>query len=237
LKSSPQKFTVTLAGAAVFSALAALLTLSKAALPFPLIPYLQIDFAELPIYIAFFLFGPVAAIITELVHWLFLNITGSDAPLGPAVKLVAVLSTLCGFWAGSSICHHLAPGRGRPAVALSLMFGGGMFLRVVAMTVVNYIVLLYVGPVVFGLNYMAFARATLVETTGWQFSGDAILLFWVLVFTALYNVINLLAAAIPAGLVVSPLTNSFRHITSLETWLMRNVRAKPSSYFAQTSDR
>ena len=228
MKSSPQKFTVTLAGAAVFSALAALLTLSKAALPFPLIPYLQIDFAELPIYIAFFLFGPVAAIITELVHWLFLNITGSDAPLGPAVKLVAVLSTLCGFWAGSSIYTHLAPGRGRPAVALSLMFGGGMFLRVVAMTVVNYIVLLYVGPVVFGLNYMAFARATLVETTGWQFSGDAILLFWVLVFTALYNVINLLAAAIPAGLVVSPLTNSFRHITSLETWLMRNVRAKSS---------
>jgi hypothetical protein len=108
------------------------------------------------------------------------------------------------------------------------MFGGGMFLRVVAMTVVNYIVLLYVGPVVFGLNYMAFARATLVETTGWQFSEDAILLFWVLVFTALYNVINLLAAAIPAGLVVSPLTNSFRHITSLETWLTKNVRAKPS---------
>ena len=237
MKSSPQKFTVTLAGAAVFSALAALLTLSRASIPFPLIPYLQIDFAELPIYIAFFLFGPLAAIITELVHWLFLNITGSDAPLGPAIKLVAVLSTLCGFWAGSSVYPHLAPGRGRPAVALSLMFGGGLVIRVVAMTVVNYIVILYVGPVVFGLNYMAFARATLVQTTGWQFSGDAILLFWVLVFTALYNVINLFAAAIPAGLVVSPLTNSFRHITSLETWLMRNVRAKPSSYFAQTSDR
>jgi riboflavin transporter FmnP len=229
LKSSPQKFTVTLAGAAVFSALAALLTLSRAAIPFPLIPYLQIDFAELPIYISFFLFGPVAAIITELVHWLFLNITGSDVPLGPAVKLFAVLSTLCGFWAGSSIYSRLAGGRERPAIALSLMFGGGMLLRVVAMTIVNYIILLYVGPVIFGLNYMAFARITLVQTTGWQFSGDAILLFWVLVFTALYNVINLLAAAIPAGLVVSPLTNSFRHITSLETWLMRNVRAKPSS--------
>ena len=229
MKSSPQKFTVTLAGAAVFSALAALLTLSRAAIPFPLIPYLQIDFAELPIYIAFFLFGPMAAIITELVHWLFLNVTGSDAPLGPAIILFAVLSTLCGFWAGSYLYSHLAPGRGRPAVALSLMFGGGMILRVVTMTIVNYIVLLYVGPVIFGLNYMAFARITLVETTGWKFSGDAILLFWVLVFTALYNVINLLAAAIPAGLVVSPLTNSFRHITSIETWLMRNVRAKPSN--------
>ena len=229
MTSSPQKFTITLAGAAVFSALAALLTLSRAAIPFPLIPYLQIDFAELPIYIAFFLFGPVAAIITELVHWLFLNITGSDAPLGPAIKLFAVLSTLGGFWAGSFIYSHLPRGRGRPAIALSLMFGGGMLLRIVAMTIVNYVVLVYVGPVIFGLNYMAFARITLIQTTGWQFSGDAALLFWVLLFTALYNVINLLAAAIPAGLVVSPLTNSFRHITSLETWLMRNVRAKSSS--------
>jgi len=229
LKNNSQRFTVTLAGAAVFSALAALLTLSRAAIPFPLIPYLQIDFAELPIYISFFLFGPLAAIITELVHWLFLNITGSDAPLGPAIKLVAVLSTLGGFWAGSAIYSRLARGRGRPAIALSLMFGGGMLLRVLAMTVVNYVVLLYVGPVIFGLNYMAFARITLVKTTGWEFSGDAILLFWVLVFTALYNVINLLAAAIPAGLVVSPLTNSFRHITSVETWLMRNVKSKPSS--------
>ncbi len=229
MKNNPQRFTVTLAGAAVFSALAALLTLSRAAIPFPLVPYLQIDFAELPIYIAFFLFGPVAAIITELVHWLFLNITGSDAPLGPAIKLIAVLSTLGGFWAGSAIYSRLVRERGRPAVSLSLMFGGGMLLRVVAMTIVNYIVLVYVGPVIFGLNYMAFARITLVQTTGWQFNGDAILLFWVLVFTALYNVINLLAAAIPAGLVVSPLTNSFRHITSIDTWLMRNVKAKPSS--------
>jgi riboflavin transporter FmnP len=229
MKISPQKFTVTLAGAAVFSALAALLTLSRAAIPFPLIPYLQIDFAELPIYISFFLFGPVAAIITELVHWLFLNITGSDAPLGPAIKLFAVLSTLCGFWAGSSIYSHLAGGRARPAVALSLMFGAGMLLRVVAMTIVNYIVLLYVGPVIFGLNYMAFAKITLVKTTGWEFSGNTVLLFWVLTFTALYNVINLLAATIPAGLLVSPLTNSFRHITSIETWLTRNIRAKPSS--------
>ena len=229
MKGNRQKFTVTLAGAAVFSALAALLTLSRAAIPFPIIPYLQIDFAELPIYIAFFLFGPLAAIITELVHWLFLNVTGSDAPLGPAIKLVAVVSTLGGFWAGSVLYSRLAGGRGRPAVALSLMFGGGTLLRVFAMTIVNYVVLVYIGPVIFGLNYMEFARITLVQTTGWRFAGDAILLFWVLMFTALYNVINLLAAAIPAGLVVSPLTNSFRHITSVETWLMRNVKAKSSN--------
>jgi riboflavin transporter FmnP len=225
-----QKFTVTFAGAAVFAALAAVLTLARAAVPYPLIPYLQIDFAEIPIMISFFLFGPLAAFIAEVVHWLFLNVTGADAPLGPAIKIAAVLSTLFGFWVGSVAYSHLGRAtRSNLALSLSLMFGFGILLRVAAMTVVNYVVLLYVGPVFFGANYLAYAKVVLQQTTGWQFTGDADLLFWVLVFTAVYNVINLVVAAIPAGLIVSPLTNTFRQITSVETWLTRNVRAKSSS--------
>jgi len=225
LLTNPRNLTITLTGAAVFAAIAAVLTLAKAAVPFPLIPYLQIDLAELPIMVSFFLFGPLAGIITELVHWLFLNETGSDVPLGPAIKLVAILSTFLGFLLGSAVYPRLGLGR-RPAIGLSLMFGLGALVRIAAMTVVNYVVLVYVGPVFFGVNYMAFAKSTLAATTGWQFSGDTAVLFWVLVFTALYNVINLLVASIPAGLLVSPLTDSFRHITSAETWLMRTLRAQ-----------
>jgi riboflavin transporter FmnP len=221
---------MTISGAAVFAALAAVLTLARASVPFPLIPYLHIDFAEVPIMISFFLFGPLAAVITELIHWLFLNETGSDAPLGPAIKLVAVLSTFFGFWLGSRIYSRVG-GRTHRSVALglSLMFGFGMLLRIAAMTLMNYAVLVYIGPVFFGVNYMAFARSTIIATTGWQFNGDAAVLFWVLIFTAVYNVINLLVASIPAGLVVSPMTNSFRHITSLETWLMRSLTARSAS--------
>ena len=220
---------MTISGAAVFAALAALLTLGRASVPFPLIPYLQIDFAELPIMISFFLFGPLAAVVTELVHWLFLNETGSDVPLGPAIKLVAILSTFFGFWLGSQAYSRLG-GRTHKTVGLGLllMFGLGMLLRVAAMTLMNYLVLVYIGPVFFGVDYMAFARSTIVATTGWQFSGDAAVLFWVLVFTAIYNVINLLVASIPAGLIVSPMTNSFRHMTSVETWLMRSLGAHTS---------
>ena len=229
--SNPRNFTITLAGAAVFAALAAILTLARAVIPFPLIPYLQIDFAELPIMISFFLFGPFAAIITELAHWLFLNETGSDVPLGPAIKLAAVLSTFLGFWLGSMIYSRLGLGRERRAAfGLSLMFGFGALLRIAAMTVVNYFVLVYIGPVLFGINYMAFAKSTLVASTGWQFNADAAVLFWVLVFTALYNLINLLVASIPAGLIVSPLTNSYRHMTSVETWLMRSLGAQSRNW-------
>jgi riboflavin transporter FmnP len=176
--------------------------------------------------VSFFLFGPLAGIITEVVHWLFLNETGSDAPLGPAIKFVAVMSTFLGFWLGSAIYSRLGAASGkRPFFGLSLIFGLGAILRVAAMTVVNYAVLVYVGPVIFGANYMGYAKSTLLATTGWQFGSDAAVLFWVLVFTALYNVINLVVASVPAGLIVSPLTNSFRHITSVETWLMRSVGA------------
>ena len=224
MRANPGNTTVTLAGAAVFAALAALMTLARAAVPFPLIPYLQIDLAELPIMISFFLFGPLAAVVTELVHWLFLNEIGLDAPLGPAIKLAAVLSTFLGFWLGSMIYSRLSWVTGRrPAVGLSLMFGLGVILRIVVMTAANYAVLVYIGPVVFGANYLAFAKSTLSGTTGWQFNSDQAVLFWVLVFTAMYNGINLLVASIPAGLIVSPLTNSFRHITSVETWLMRSL--------------
>jgi riboflavin transporter FmnP len=230
LTTNPRDITITLGGAAVFAALAAVLTLARASVPFPLIPYLQIDFAELPIMISFFLFGPFAGIMTELVHWLFLNETGSDVPLGPAIKLVAVLSTFLGFWLGSVVYSRLGLGTGkRRALGLSLMFGLGSSLRIAAMTVVNYFVLVYIGPVLFGINYMAFAKSTLVATTGWQFNADAAVLFWVLVFTALYNVINLLVASIPAGLIVSPLTNSYKHMTSFETWLMRSLSAQSAN--------
>ncbi len=220
---------MTIAGAAVFAALAAVLTLARAAVPFPLIPYLQVDFAEIPIMISFFLFGPLAGVVTELVHWIFLNETGSDVPLGPAIKLVAVLSTFSGFWLGSLVYSKVSGRvRRRAGLGLSLMFGLGMLLRVAAMTVMNYAVLVYIGPVFFGVDYLSFARSTIIATTGWQFNGDVAVLFWVLVFTAVYNVVNLLAASIPAGLIVSPMTNSFRHMTSVQTWLMRSLEAHSS---------
>ena len=223
-RTTAQKVTVTLAGAAVFAALAAILALAKAAVPFPLIPYLQIDFSEIPIYIAFFLFGPLAALISSVVQWIFLNVTGSDAPLGPAIKFVAVVSTLGGLWLGSAVYGRIKGKTAHPSLAISMMFGSGIVWRVAAMTVVNYAVLLYIGPIFFGVDYMGFAKATLEKSTGWQFGSEGMVLAYTLLFTAVYNIVNLLVAAIPAGLIASPIASSFKHITSFEAWLARNLR-------------
>jgi riboflavin transporter FmnP len=223
--SVAQRFTVSLAGGCVFAALAAILTLAKAAIPFPLIPYLQIDFSEIPILIAFFLFGPVSATISAVIQWIFLNVQGSDAPLGPMIKLIAIMSMLGGFAFGNAVYRRIRHDGNRPAVALSVMFGGGILWRVIAMTLVNYVVLLYVGPLFFGADYLSYARFTLEHTTGWRFGNNFIVLTYTLIFTAIYNIINLIVAAIPAGLIITPVTKSFKHITSIEAWLIRSIHS------------
>ncbi len=220
-----QRLTVTLTGAAVFAALAAIMALAKAAVPFPLIPYLQIDFSEIPIMIAFFMFGPLAGAIASVIQWVFLSFTGSDAPLGPAIKFVAVISTLGGFWLGNEIYRRVKRNTTHPTLAVLMALGSGILWRVVAMTIVNYVVLLYVGPVFFGADYLGFAKITLEKVTGWEFGSLTMVLAYTLLFTAIYNVVNTLVAAIPAGLLVSPITKPFKHITSTETWLARTTRS------------
>jgi len=224
-ESSSQKTTVTLAGAGVFAALAALLTLAKAEIPFPLIPYLRIDFAEIPILIALFLFGPVSATVSAVIQWLFLNVQGSDAPLGPLIKFVAVLSTISGLWVGSELYRQVKGKRIHAGIALSMMLSGGILLRIVAMTIMNYVVLIYVAPVFFGADYLSFAKLTLEKSTGWQFESESAVLGYTLLFTALYNLVNLLVAVIPARLIVSPIVSSFKRMTSIEAWLTRNLRS------------
>ena len=219
------RVTVSLAGAAVFATLAALMTLANAEIPFPLIPYLQIDFSEIPILIAFFLFGPTSAIIAAVIQWLFLNVRGADAPLGPALKFAAVLSTLLGFWLGSQVYRRLKGAGVHPTLGLSTMLGGGILLRVAAMLAANYLVLVYVAPVFFGVDYLGFARFTLEKSIGWHFTSDTMVLTYTLLFTGLYNLVNLVVAAVPAGLIVSPISGSFKHITSIDAWLIRNMKS------------
>lgn len=217
--------TVTLTGAGVFAALAAILTLAKASVPFPLIPYLQIDFSEIPILIAFFLFGPLAAAISAVIEWIFLNVTGSNAPLGPAIKFAAVISTLGGLWLGGGLYRRVKRNTAHPSLALSVILMSGILWRVVVMTLVNYFVLVYIGPVFFGADYLGFAKLTMEHTTGWHFASETMVVTYALLLTAVYNVVNLLLAAIPAAAIVSPITKSFKHITSVEAWLARNTRS------------
>src|ERR1022692_3347673 len=119
--------SVSLAGIAVFGALAVVLTVVSQAfgLNFPLIPYLQFDLGEIAILLAFFIFGPVPGVIAAFIEFFTLMVLGVNAPIGPILKLVSILASLAGIWAGMAlVSRSRSPSLGK-AVAL------GTFLAII----------------------------------------------------------------------------------------------------------
>ena len=76
--------TVSIAGTAVFGALALILGAASQALGlnFPIIPYLQFDLGEVAIVLAFFIFGPAPAAASSFVEFLGLMVFGQQIPVG-----------------------------------------------------------------------------------------------------------------------------------------------------------
>lgn len=182
--------TVSVAGIAVFSSLALILGAFSQALGlnFPIIPYLQFDLGEVAIVLAFFIFGPVPAFVSSFAEFAGLMAFGQQVPVGPLLKLFALLSTVLGLWAGS----RLASKTGTPR--LSRLVGSGALsaalFRAVIMTVPNFYLLeFYYSPAAIqGLvKYLLQPSFSLVGIA----VTDANFLVPVLAFTAIFNVLQL----------------------------------------------
>jgi len=179
-----------LVGGAVFGALAVVLTTISQALvlSFPLIPYLQFDLGEIAILLAFYVFGPVPAVTASFVEFATLMVVGINVPVGPVLKLVAVLSSLAGMWFGMSIASRArSPTIGRAA---GLSASVGAVTRAAAMTLANYVVIVAIytvpGIVSFVSGSLKLVGITLTE-------GNALAV--VLGFTFAFNVLQLIFAA------------------------------------------
>ena len=130
--------TVSVAGIAVFSSLALVFgALSQGlGLNFPLIPYLQFDFGEVAIVLAFFIFGPVPATAASFAEFAGLMVFGQQVPIGPLLKLFALLSTVLGLWAGMKLASRVGtPGVSRLVGAGAL---GAAISRALVLTVPNF---------------------------------------------------------------------------------------------------
>jgi riboflavin transporter FmnP len=216
--------SVSLAGAAVFGSLAALSTvvISPSIQPsFPILPFLKFDPAELFSVLAFLVFGPVAGVITATVHWIFLTAVFSVNPLGPAVKFASVLSTLFGLWVGSRVYQHLAGGPRRISIALGLMLGFAVLARVALLLVVNYFVFTYIGPVIFGIDYLGFSQQTLQGTLGLQFAGPWQVLMAMLFYTSIFNAIHAIFSVVIPYMLFAPLPLKIPEIASGHPWITR----------------
>jgi len=189
--------TASIAGSAIFSALAIILSAASQSLGlnFPLIPYLQFDVGEVAIILAFFIFGPAPALVSSVVEFAGLMVFGQQVPIGPLLKLFALLSTVAGLWAGTRIAAR--GGRtsfGRLAGWSTVLAAA---VRAAVMTLPNFYLIVYLYGLlpIEGLLKAPFAAVGIGLT-------DSNALLVVLGFTALFNVAQLLGVMAVSSLVL-----------------------------------
>lgn len=183
---------MSLGGIAVFGALAVVLTTISQALGlnFPLIPYLQFDFGEIAILLAFFIFGPVPGLVSALIEFLTLMFLGQNAPIGPVLKLVSILASLAGLWLGMGIVSRSR----RPSFVGGAAVGVflGALSRVAFLTISNYYLIVYLGGE-YALSGLVPYLAAPFKLIGLDLTyGNGLAL--ILAFTAVFNVVQLLLA-------------------------------------------
>ena len=133
-----KKLTFTI----IMSALACIITIIKLEIPFPLLPFLKFDFAEIPSLLTLFVTMEIKyAIVVATVHFLFLLYRSAFTPIGPLMKYLAVLSMLLGFWLG---LHARCFVRSRMKNVIALLLA--IVIRSFVMGIMNYLILGYIAP-------------------------------------------------------------------------------------------
>lgn len=135
----------------VFAALTIALNLSPLKIPAPYAPFLIYQVWEIPIVVAFFIYGArVAAALAVLNTVALLIIFPGALPTGPLYNFAAVLSMLAGLLLAKKLLPSELAGT-KNAVAVAGLTASGMLVRTLVMLLVNYSLLPYPPPIGFSL--------------------------------------------------------------------------------------
>ena len=191
MKSNNDTFRI--AAIATLAALAAAFGLMRLAIPYPLMPFLKFDLAEIPDIVSFIIVGPSGGLVTALIHWFVLNLKGGGmAPVvGPLMKLMAISSMMLGLYIGAK----MARGRDRK-VMLASMIGWGIVTRVLIMGFTTFLLYYAIMPD----TYIPFAEKML-KTIGVQVSGALQVAVYTVLLTAVFNAIHVPLSVLPAAAV------------------------------------
>jgi riboflavin transporter len=233
--SSSIKPTVIVAGAGTFGALAALISLLAPPViqpSFPILFYLKFDIAEIIDVTAFLIFGPVAGVVTAVVHATILTAApGGTGPFGASLKFFSVLSTYAGLMLVSRLGRHKLLTTG------SIMTVGGLLTRVVVMTIVNYLYLIVLASVVFGVDYTAFVQFVLSQV-GVNLSGVEFVVY-ILGLTAIFNAVHALFSIVVSLVLVNAILRRAPQLLAGREWIRRSLTTPvgSSSASALPNDR
>ncbi|TMI53890.1 hypothetical protein E6H13_01960 [Candidatus Bathyarchaeota archaeon] len=213
------KPTVVIAGAATFGALAALISLLAPPViqpSFPILFYLKFDIAEIVDVTAFLIFGPIAGLVTATVHATILTAApGGAGPFGASLKFLSVLSTYGGLILASRLGKHKLLTTG------SIMTVIGVLTRVVIMTLVNYLYLIVLAQVVFGVDYSYFAQLTL-SAIGINLTGTGFV-FYILGLTAIFNAIHAVFSIVVSLVLVNAILTRAPQLVAGREWIRRTL--------------
>jgi riboflavin transporter FmnP len=206
----------SLAGMAIFGALAVVLTTISQALGlnFPVVPYLQFDLGEIAILLAFFIFGPVPALVAAFIEFATLMAIGVNvAFFGPELKLIAILSSLLGVWIGLVLVRRMR----NPTVGKAMGLGAalGLTLRAIAMTVPNYLLIVYLYTLSGIIAYVSSAFKLIGVTL-----SDSNALVLILSMTAVFNALQFLFVSVASYAIVSLPQVSNTRVAGRKLWIL-----------------
>src|SRR5579884_2511038 len=157
-----------LALTAVLASVAALLSLSSLSIPFPLLPFLRFDLAEVP----------------DILSFMLLNLHSSFDPIiGPTMKFMAVFATMLGLYVGT---FFVKASFSKKRVYASLLFSGTV-LRFIIMIPPTFLLYYLISPT----KYLPFAVQSLSEF-GIHVSGILAAALLVTIITGIYNITHAL---------------------------------------------
>ncbi|MCD6368530.1 MAG: hypothetical protein J7L38_01885 [Thermoproteales archaeon] len=132
---------------ALMASLASLFSILKLTFPYPFLPYLKFDLAEIPAAFMLLLVGFEESIIVSVIHLLFLMMQGEFVPIGPLLKFMAVASMLAGYHLTEKLLsHNVKGGLKNTKIRLITALLTASATRIIVMLLANIVVLLFVFP-------------------------------------------------------------------------------------------
>ncbi|MDW8034077.1 MAG: hypothetical protein RMI79_03970 [Nitrososphaerota archaeon] len=204
-----------IAFAALCAGLAIFLTLYKAVLAFPILPYLKFELAEIPVVMAFLVTGPFTGLLSSVIYWIILTMVGEWTPIGPLMKFLAVAPTILGLWTGLFLSRKIKKGL---SLLKSMIFSTvfAIIFRVIVTSLMNFLVLWVFFP--FFLNL---AAKYLNATIGFQSNSPYDVLLMTLAFTAVFNFLHSLLSIIPSYYLVIKAITKVKLMGVKKPWLQR----------------
>lgn len=179
------------AGTSLLASTAIVISLLRFRFPYPLLPFLSFDLAEIPTVLALLVFDFKSAFIVAVIHWITLNFGKPyHVLIGPLMKLTAVISMLIGFRIVFNKSKVTLDRRN-----LLYMIISGSLVRVGLMSLVTFLLYYVFFPEV----YLPTSTQVLKNVLGLEIESSFLVALITVILTAFFNLLHVPLSLLPAA--------------------------------------